>query len=76
MNHNIRIFQGNQTRQINGCTGKPAQATAWYWEPEDYAGDCLWSDPYPTAADAQADADETYADPLYRDIVKNQRYYI
>lgn len=51
--HGYRIFQGNETRQINGVTGQPANQAAWYCEPEDYAGDVLWSPPLATKAAAQ-----------------------
>ena len=58
----MRIFQGTDTRQIDGHTGRPAVPEAWYWEPDDYEGDTLWSEPYPTReaaeAAAQQDAEE------------------
>jgi hypothetical protein len=52
----MRIFQGTDTRQLDGHTRRPAEAEAWYYEPDDYAGDVLWSPPYPSRAAAEAAA--------------------
>jgi transcriptional regulator with XRE-family HTH domain len=51
----FRVFQGMQTRQVDGVSGKPAADLLWYWEPRDYEGDTLWSAGYPTR-DAAIDA--------------------
>lgn len=53
----IRIFQGKETRQIDGVSGAPVQADGWYWEPDDYEGDVLWSEAFASAQDAQDAAD-------------------
>jgi hypothetical protein len=57
-----RIFQGKTTRQVDGHTTREADAEAWYYEPDDYEGDVLYSAPYPTRdaaeAAAQAEPDE------------------
>jgi hypothetical protein len=53
-----RIFQGSSTRQVDGHTSKPAQTSGWYWEPEDYEGDVLWSEAYPTREEAAEAATE------------------
>lgn len=59
-----RLFQGKDTRQIDGHTTRPAEAEAWYWEPSDYEGDTLWSEAFATrdAADAAAQAGMTDLD--------------
>jgi hypothetical protein len=33
-----RVFQGNETTQIDEHTTRPAEAESWYYEPSDYAG--------------------------------------
>ena len=52
-----RIFQGHTTRQIDGHTGQAAQADAWYYEPEDYEGDVLWSEPFASREEAEQAAE-------------------
>src|SRR3970282_1537053 len=37
------IFQGKETHQIDGETGRRAPPDAWYFEPDDYDGDVLYS---------------------------------
>jgi len=44
----VRFFRGASTRQVDGHTGKPALKTKWYYEPEDYEGDVLFSSPFDT----------------------------
>jgi len=41
------IFKGNETRQLD-IHGKPARQDSWYYEPADYEGDILWSNPFKT----------------------------
>ena len=53
-----RLFQGWETRQIDGHTGKPAMPTAWYFEPADYEGDVLYSADYADRAAAEEAANE------------------
>lgn len=39
---NFKIFKGNETeKQSASCL--PANPTLWYWEPNDYDDDVLWS---------------------------------
>ena len=60
----FRVFKGENTRQIDGVSHQPARPGFWYFEPLDYAGDVLWSEPFPTetlAAEA-ALAEEEDAD--------------
>ena len=52
------VFQGKYTRQIDGHTGHLAQDDGWYFEPDDYEGDVLWSAAYLTQADAEQAAQE------------------
>lgn len=52
----FRIFQGMSTWQVDGVTGAEAQPTLWYWEPRDYTGDVLWSQPFATPDEAIDDA--------------------
>lgn len=61
-----RLFQGKDTRQIDGHTTQPAEPDGWYYEPSDYEGDTLWSPPYPTreAAEAAAEAQIEDEPPL------------
>ena len=47
-----RVFQGHETKQIDGHTGAPAQDGAWHFEPADYDGDVLWSAPCATFDEA------------------------
>ena len=57
----MRLFQGHTTRQIDGHTGQAAEASAWYYEPDDYDGDVLWSEPFASrdAAEQAAEANAT-----------------
>jgi hypothetical protein len=51
----IRFFLGADTKQVDAVTLRPAEPEYWYYEPEDYDGDVLWSDgyrPYDAACDA------------------------
>lgn len=56
------IFQGTETRQIDGHTMRPAAAEAWYWEPGDYEGDTLWSEAFATREEADEAAQDGMAD--------------
>lgn len=47
----FRIFQGRNTKQVDGVVNKKAKASAWYWEPSDYEGDVTFS---PACASARA----------------------
>jgi hypothetical protein len=49
-----RFFQGHDTQQVDAHTRKPAQAEAWYAEPDEYDGEVLYSDPFVTRAEAEA----------------------
>jgi hypothetical protein len=49
-----RVFQGHDTQQVDAHTRKPAQADAWYAEPDDDDGEVLYSDPFVTRAEAEA----------------------
>lgn len=51
-----RIFQGKDTKQIDGHTTRPAQAEGWYYEPSDYESDVLYSSPYMSKEDAETAA--------------------
>lgn len=57
-----RLFQGRDTRQIDGVSGHPAQTDAWYWEPADYEGDTLWSEAFATREEAAQAAQAGMAD--------------
>ena len=48
----FRVFPGENTRQVDGHTGAPAQGSRWYYEPLTYQGDILWSIPYGTQTQA------------------------
>jgi len=39
---------------VDAHTRQPAQADAWYAEPDDYDGEVLYSDPFVTRAEAEA----------------------
>lgn len=59
--NSARVFQGCETKQVNGVSGKLADAEAWYWEPSDYDGDVLWSKPLASRKEAvEAAKDEGY----------------
>lgn len=49
-----RYFQGKETRQIDPILGQKAKPNAWYYEPKDYEGDTLWSQPYRTRHAAES----------------------
>jgi hypothetical protein len=58
--HNgYRIFTGDETNQVE-CHPfpKPANPTSWYFEPLDYEGDTLWSQPFTTSKEAMAAVNE------------------
>jgi hypothetical protein len=57
---NYRVFQGRDTRQIDGHTGKAADAEAWYYEPSDYEGDVLYSVAYASEEAAYEAAEEEF----------------
>jgi hypothetical protein len=57
-----RVFQGKDTRQLDGHTIRPAEAEAWYWEPGDYDGDILWSEAFATREAADEAARASIAD--------------
>jgi hypothetical protein len=48
------VFVGAETRQVDGVTGQPAEAAAWYAEPLGYDGDTLYSPACATRAAAEA----------------------
>jgi len=48
-----RIFQGQDTQQVDAHTRKPAQAEAWYVEPPDYDSNVLYSAPFVTREEAE-----------------------
>ena len=48
----FRVFPGENTRQVDGDTGAPAQGSRWYYEPLAYQGDSLWSRPHGTQTQA------------------------
>jgi hypothetical protein len=54
----FRIFQGRETKQLDGVTEKRPKPSAWYWEPADYDGDVTFSRPESTAKAAQNQAIE------------------
>lgn len=51
-NSKVRIFRGDETKQINGTDGSKADPEKWYYEPADYDGDVLWSQGYGSRAEA------------------------
>ena len=50
-----RVFQGHATSKVD-LFGAPADQAAWYFEPTDHTATSLWSEAYPTEADARAAA--------------------
>ena len=48
-----RVFQGQDTQQVDAHTRKPAQAEAWYAEPPDYDSNVLYSAPFVTREEAE-----------------------
>jgi hypothetical protein len=61
----VRIFRGSETSQVDGHTGKPAEAALFYYEPADYEGDVLHSTGHVLLVDAcqAALADNTIEAP-------------
>lgn len=57
-NADYRIFQGHETRQIDGHTLEAAIDDDWYWEPADYEGDVLFSGCYADADEAALGAED------------------
>ena len=55
-----RLFQGKDTRQIDGHTTQGARDIAWYWEPVTYEGDVLYSNPYESKNEAESAAQDAY----------------
>mgnify|MGYP001584453051 CR=1 FL=1 len=53
-----RVFQGHDTQLIDGHTTRAADAQSWYYEPEDYEGDVLYSEAFGSREDAVAAAQE------------------
>jgi len=51
------IFRGSETKQVD-IHGSPALPDRWYWEPDDYNGDILWSDSFNCRDQAEQDAEE------------------
>jgi len=51
----IRFFRGSDTKQVDATTLQPADPEYWYYEPDDYDGDVLWSYGY-RRYDAACDA--------------------
>jgi len=56
--HVYRIFQGWETRQepFEPKAYGFKRSQGWYFEPSDYEGDILWSDPLDTQQDAELEA--------------------
>jgi hypothetical protein len=46
-----RLFRGDETAQLQ-YDGRKADPELWYWEPDDYEGDVLWSKGYGSRAEA------------------------
>jgi beta-carotene hydroxylase len=57
---NYRVFQGKDTRQVDGHTGKAALKDSWYYEPSDYEGDVLYSVAYASREAAYEAAEEEF----------------
>src|SRR5215813_11194885 len=57
-----RVFQGKDTKQVDGHTTRPADPTAWYYEPSDYEGDVLYSASYPTEEEARTAAEMEFGE--------------
>lgn len=57
---NYRVFQGKDTRQVDGYTGKAALKDSWYYEPSDYEGDVLYSVAYASQEAAYEAAEEEF----------------
>lgn len=54
----FRIFQGRETKQLDGVTSKKPKPAAWYWEPTSYEGDVTFSQPCASAKAAEKAAVE------------------
>jgi len=57
-----RVFQGKDTKQVDGHTTRPADPTAWYYELSDYEGDVLYSASYPTEEEARTAAEMEFGE--------------
>jgi hypothetical protein len=57
---NYRVFQGKDTRQVDGYTGKAALKDSWYYELSDYEGDVLYSVAYASQEAAYEAAEEEF----------------
>ena len=57
---NYRVFQGKDTRQVDGHTGKAALKDSWYYEPSDYEGDVLYSVAHASREAAYEAAEEEF----------------
>lgn len=55
-----RLFTGVETRQLDGHGHSPAVTDWWYWEPDDYEGDVLYSNGYADAEEAALAAEDAY----------------
>ena len=47
-----RVFQGRETRQVEGVSGKSPEPLKWFYEPADYEGDTLYSKAFDTQDEA------------------------
>ena len=52
-----RVFQGHDTQLIDGHTTRAAEPKSWYYEPETYEGDVLYSEAFGSREDAVAAAE-------------------
>ncbi len=59
----FRVFQGRQTRQVYGITGKKLKPAAWFWEPVDYDGDVAYSTAHSSRTAAINDAKKHAGSP-------------
>jgi len=48
---NLRVFRGDTTNQVD-LHGNRANPNLWYYEPDDYTGGMIWSQGYPSRAEA------------------------
>lgn len=64
--NSYRIFRGSETEQVDPWVGESADADSWFWEPEDYDGDVLYSRSYESEDEATAAA-ETWLLAIQRD---------
>lgn len=49
----FRIFQGAATKQVD-ARGKMASPSLWYFEPDDYEEDLLWSIGFPNVDECKS----------------------